>query len=344
MIGFTVRRLLPLLAVVALVTAGCGLRATDIPIPGTYLAGPTYTIRIEFGSALNLPDRAKVIAEGVDVGMLDRVELVGDTAVATVDLKDGVRLPKTTQAELRQSTILGDIHIALQAPPNAGPPFLVDGDVISREQTVPAANVEDILRALSNIVTGGRFAELQELVNSVNAAFPTDPAELDRIVAGGRNALHDMATRSDDIDSILAAAASVTTTLEANKSGVDRTLTLGPSRAEGLSDVLFGLVQLIIDGGQLAVYVGDLALPFEGDLRDIVRTLTPAALTVAYSDITVPMNVDRMNRLLREKLIPFFSAPPNIRIQRVTPEAVAADATVQSDQLIQVLRSIGLVR
>ncbi|MFG1795099.1 MlaD family protein [Nocardia sp. NPDC049149] len=338
------KRLIPVLAALTLLLTGCGLRATDVPIPGTYLAGDTFSVRIEFGSVLNLPDRAKVIAEGVEVGMLDRIELVGDTAVATVDLKSDVRLPKSTTAELRQSTILGDIHIALQAPPDAGPPFLVNGDVITRAHTVPAANVEDILRALSNIVTGGRFGELQELIASVNAAFPTDPKDLDRILTGGRNALHDLSTHGAELDRILASAASVSTTLEANKANVDRTLTLGPGRAEGLSDVLFGLVQLIIDGGELARYVGDLALPIRGDIHDIISILTPAALTIARSDSTIPMNVDTMNRLLREKLIPFFSAPPNIRVQRVTPEVVATDAAARSDQMIQVLRSIGMVR
>lgn len=338
------KRLIPALGAVLLLLTGCGLRATDVPIPGTYLAGDTFSIRIEFGSVLNLPDRAKVISEGVEVGMLDRIELVGDTAVATVDLKSDVRLPKSATAELRQSTILGDIHIALQAPPNAGPPFLVNGDVIPRSRTVPAANVEDILRALSNIVTGGRFGEMQELVSSVNASFPADPADLARILAGGKNALHDLATHGADIDRILAAAASVSTTLEANKNNVDRTLTLGPSRAAGLSDVLFGLVQLIIDGGELASYVGDLALPLRGDLHDVISVLAPAALTIASADTTVPMNVDTMNRLLRDKLIPFFSAPPNIRVQRVSADAVAADASARSDQMIQVLRSIGMVR
>ncbi|CAM4387838.1 MlaD family protein [Nocardia ninae] len=338
------KRLIPVLAAMVLVLTGCGVRATDVPIPGTYLAGDTFSIRIEFGSVLNLPDRAKIIAEGVEVGMLDRIELIGDTAVATVDLKADVRLPKSTTAELRQSTILGDIHIALQAPSNAGPPFLVNGDVIPRSRTVPAANVEDILRAMSNIVTGGRFGEMQELVASVNAAFPTDPVDLSRILAGGRNALHDLATHTSELDRILAAAASVTTTLEANKDNVDRTLTLGPGRAAGLSEVLFGLVQLIIDGGELATYVGDLALPLRGDLHDIISILAPAARTIGSADTTVPMNVAAMNRLLRDKLIPFFSAPPNIRVQRVTPEAVAADASARSDEMIQVLRSIGMVR
>lgn len=338
------KRVIPVLAALVLLLTGCGVRATDVPIPGTYLAGKTFSIRIEFGSVLNLPDRAKVIAEGVEVGMLDRIELIGDTAVATVDLKSDVQLPKSTTAELRQSTILGDIHIALQAPPNAGPPFLVNGDVIPRSRTVPAANVEDILRALSNIVTGGRFGEMQELVASVNASFPTDPADLQRILTGGKNALHALVTHSDDIDRILAAAASVTTTLEANKDNVDRTLTLGPGRAAGLSDVLFGLVQLIIDGGELARYVGDLALPLRGDLHDVISILAPAALTIASSDTTIPMNVDTMNRLLRDKLIPFFSAPPNIRVQRLSADAVAADASARSDQMIQVLRSIGMVR
>ncbi|WP_378731530.1 MlaD family protein [Nocardia brasiliensis] len=338
------KRVLLVLAAVALLLTGCGIRATDVPIPGTYLAGDTFAIRIEFGSVLNLPDRAKVIVEGVEVGMLDRIELIGDTAVATVDLKADVRLPKSATAELRQSTILGDIHIALQAPPDTGPPFLGNGDVIPRTRTVPAANVEDILRAMSNIVTGGRFGEMQELVASVNASFPTDPADLARILAGGRNALHDLATHTDDLDRILAAAASVTTTLAANNDNVDRTLTLGPGRAAGLSEVLFGLVQLIIDGGELASYVADLALPIRGDLHDIISILAPAALTIASADSTVPMNVDVMNRLLRDKLIPFFSAPPNIRVQRVTAEAIAADASARSDEMIRVLRSIGMVR
>lgn len=330
------RKLLPALAAAMVLTlSGCGVRATDIPIPGTYPSGDTYSVRIEFGSVLNLPDRAKVIADGVEIGMLDHIDLIGNTAVATVQLKVGSRLPKKTTAELRQSTILGDIHIALEAPKQSDSAFLQDGDVIPVSQTIPATNVEDILRALSNIVTGGRWADMQQMVSEVNAAFPTDPAELARITAAGRSALHDLSAHTADLDRILASAQQITGKLESGKAAVDEILSLGPERAAGLAGVLFNVVRLIAGAGALAEEAGGLLLPFTGDLRDIVSILAPTALTAAYADITLPANLDAFHTLLRDKLIPFLNAP-DVRIQKV-------DAGASADQLVTVLRSIGMV-
>ncbi|NNH70759.1 MCE family protein [Nocardia uniformis] len=329
-------RLLPAVAAaLVLALSGCGVRATDIPIPGTYPSGDTYSVRIEFGSVLNLPDRAKVIADGVEIGMLDDIELVGNTAIATVRLKTDARLPAKTTAELRQSTILGDIHIALQAPKLSDSDFLRDGDVIPVSQTVPATNVEDILRALSNIVTGGRWSDMQQLVTDVNAAFPSDPAELDRIAAMGRSVLHDLSSRTADLDRILVSAQQITAKLESGRAAVDDILVLGPERAAGLAAVLFNVVSLIGGAGALADPAGELLLPFAGDLRSIVSILAPTALTVAYSDSTVPANLETFHALLRDKLIPFLNAP-DVRIQRV-------DAQASADQLVTVLRSIGMV-
>ncbi|MEV6772363.1 MlaD family protein [Nocardia sp. NPDC051030] len=328
-------KLVPALAAATLVLSGCGVKATDIPIPGTYPSGDTYTVRIEFGSVLNLPDRAKVIADGVEIGMLDHIDLIGTTAIATVKLHSDAKLSKSTTAELRQSTILGDIHIALEAPKNADTSFLRNGDVIPVSQTVPATNVEDILRALSNIVTGGRWADLAQVVKDVNAAFPADPAELDRINAAGRAALSDMASHSDDLDRILASAQQITGKLESGRGAVTQILTFGPDRAAGLSDVLFGVVKLIISAGPLAKNVGDLVLPHIGDLRSIVSVLAPTAVTVGYSDITLGMNMNAFYTLLREKLIPFLNAP-DVNVRKVS-------ADVQADQLITTLRSIGMV-
>ncbi|WP_405496529.1 MlaD family protein [Nocardia sp. NBC_00511] len=328
-------RLVPVVTAATLLLSGCGVRATDIPIPGTYPSGDTYTVRIEFGSVLNLPDRAKVIADGVEIGMLDHIDLIGNTAVATVKLHTDAKLPKTTTAELRQSTILGDIHIALEAPKNATSGFLGNGDVIPMSQTIPATNVEDILRALSNIISGGRFADIEQLVTQVNAAFPSDPAELDRINNAGRAALHDMASHTADIDRILTSAQAITGKLEAGRGAVDEILTEGPNRAAGLSDVLLGVVGLIISGGPLAKNAGDLLLPHIGDFQSIVSILAPTAVTAGYADLTLAANLDAFHTLLKEKIIPFLEAP-NVNVQKVS-------ADVQADQLITTLRSIGMV-
>ncbi|APA99462.1 MlaD family protein [Nocardia seriolae] len=331
----TVIRLLPLVTAATLVLTGCGVKATDIPIPGTYPSGDTYTVRIEFGSVLNLPDRAKVIADGVEIGMLDRIELIGTTAVATVKLHTDAKLPKATTAELRQDTILGDIHIALEAPKGSEPVFLTNGDVIPMSHTIPATNVEDILRALSNIMTGGRWTDIQKMVTDINAAFPSDPAELDRINRAGRDALHDMATHTDDLNRILLSAQQITAKLESGRGAVDKILTFGPDRAAGLSDVLLAVVNLIISGGPLAANAGELLLPHVGDFRSIVSILAPTAITAGYADLTLAADLDAFHTLLREKIIPFLQAP-DVKVRKISADA-------QADQLITTMRSIGMV-
>ena len=77
---------------------------------------PRLPIKIQFSSVLNLPARAKVDSGGVQIGVLDHVQLDGTTAVAYVDISGDSTLPGDTRAELRQATPLGDIYIALVPP------------------------------------------------------------------------------------------------------------------------------------------------------------------------------------------------------------------------------------
>ena len=308
------RRALTGLCCVALLSA-CSIDPADLPIPGSYVAGDKYSLRIEFASVLNLPEKAKVIVEGVDAGVLDTVELVGSTAVATVDLSADVRLPTDTVAELRQSSILGEIYISLQPPADSsgagsssasgtGGPYLRDGDVIPVERTVPADNVEDVLRGLSNLVTGGHYVQLQEAVNNVNAAIPPDQAEVDKINLAARAALTDIGDNTGELDRILGAAESISNTVVTQCDGVERVLELGPRRSGGLSEVLFSVVHMIFSLGYMSQHVGDVLSGPYPELKDAVDIIAPALITIANADSSVPMNVDKANTLLRERLIP----------------------------------------
>ncbi|WP_415973172.1 MlaD family protein [Rhodococcus sp. 077-4] len=332
------------LLVTALLIAGCSANPADLPIPGSYVDGDKYTVDIEFASVLNLPAKAKVIVDGVDAGVLDYVTLVDDRAVATVDLSADVRLPKTTIAELRQSTILGEIYISLQPPENdASAGELEDGDVIPLERTVPADNVEDVLRGLSNVVTGGHVVELQEAVNNFNAAVPQDPQVFDRVNIAARAAITDLGANTADIDRILAAAEGVSNTIVAQEDGLTRVLDLGPSRAQGLSEVLFSVVRLIFALGYMSQNVGDVLGPPYQELSGAIGIILPAIMTISSADTTVPMNAEKVNTLLRERLVPFFSTTPNIAIRSVEAQG-SPDPTVRADEMIGVLRSIGIVR
>lgn len=352
------RRVAAGLCCVALLSA-CSVDPADLPIPGSYVSGDKYSLKIEFASVLNLPEKAKVIVEGVDAGVLDKVDLVGSTAVATVDLSADVQLPTDTVAELRQSSILGEIYISLQPPADPAVssgsssgsgsgsgsgsegPYLRDGDVIPMERTVPADNVEDVLRGLSNIVTGGHYVQLQEAVNNVNAAVPPDPAEVDKINLAARTALTDIGDNTGEIDRILAAAEGVSNTVVSQRDGVERVLELGPKRSEGLSEVLFSVVHMIFMLGYMSQNIGDvLAGPYP-ELKDAVDIIAPALITISNADTTVPMNVDKVNTLLRERLIPYFESTPNIAVRSVSTDR---GPSALADSMIGILRGIGIVR
>ena len=69
-----------------------------------------------FSNALNLPASAKVKLAGADVGELESMVARNYTAVTTLRIMDGVRLPKGSTAELRSATPLGDVFVALKPP------------------------------------------------------------------------------------------------------------------------------------------------------------------------------------------------------------------------------------
>lgn len=333
-------------AVLAVSVSGCGASLVDLPVPGSYVSGPTYHVDIQFSSVLNLPDRAKVVLDGVDVGLLESVELNGNTALARVEIQDAVTLPAMTRAELRQGTILGEIYVALQPPADGeSGGSLQDGDVIPLDRTVPADNVEDVLRGLSEVVSGGHIVDFQRSIDRFNAAFPSDPATVDLINDKAREALNDLATNSEDLDRIIGAAEAVTGSFAEKTDTLDTVLTSGPERVGGLADALLVVVDALVDLGYMSRNIGDLVNPIEGDLKGVIATLQPMIRTLATADIGAPMLASRMDALLRERLVPFFEASPNIRIARVSGDPGPGGTPVdRANEMITVLRSIGFVR
>jgi virulence factor Mce-like protein len=321
--------------VIGLVT-GCALDPARLPVPGAYVPSDKYTVKIEFSSVLNLPARAKVDFGGVQVGVLDRVQLVGRTAVAYVDVNKTVKLPQNTRAELRQATVLGDIYIALLPSENPAPTSLRDGDTIPLRNTVPADNVEDILRSVSTLVSGGSLNTLEESVANFNKAFSKDPAELDRMRQKLAGMLRDLAANEDVIDEILSSTQSVSNGLLADTATFDRLINEGPARLRGMAAVLPSIIALLVCAQDLGRYGGQLLVPNTPDLLQMLSYITPTVRTVATSDATLPVMADKMVALIRDKLIPFYSnGGPKLN--------VSLSPGTQADQAISAMRTMGML-
>ncbi|BBZ74795.1 putative Mce family protein [Mycolicibacterium anyangense] len=330
----------------ATLTAGCSLDPTRMPVPGAYSPANPYRLKIEFSSALNLPARAKVDTGGIQVGVLDHVALDGSTAVAYVDVAGDTTLADNTRAELRQATPLGDVYIALLPPATPSSLTLRNGDTIPLRNTAPATNVEDVLRSVSNLMAGGAIGTLQTAVIDANRAFPKDPNELTHIQRTIGGILNDLAANQETMSGILLSLENISSTLSSNTAVFNRLVTEGPAKLGGLSAVTLGILNLVADSKDLGKLGGDVINPITGDVMQMLSYITPLVGTMATVDTTIPVIADKLNALVRDKLIPFFGkGGPRYTISELRPPAGSegVDPADKADQAVSAMRTMGLL-
>lgn len=326
-------------AVAVAVVGACSIEPTDLPLPGTYVAGDSYRLEIDFASVLNIPGKARVIVGGVESGVLEGVRLVDDHARATVQIRTEVQVPKGTRAELRQSTILGDIYIAL-LPGDGEGASLRDGDLIDLAHTAPPDNVESIMTSVAGLIDGGVITKIQSSVTDLNQAFPQDPKELQRILASGTETLGYLSGNTAAIDKILQNTTEVTAQVLAHKASLQNLFDNGSARLGGLASIMLSVVDLVIQIGYLTKPVGDLLVPVRGDLRDILATVDPWLISVAESDRMIPADIAKADELLRDKLIPWLNGGHGVNVVSVQSDSGSEE---QADDVIGLLRAIGLL-
>jgi phospholipid/cholesterol/gamma-HCH transport system substrate-binding protein len=336
-----------LLAAVAIsLTAACSLDPTRLPVPGAYTPHQSYRIKIQFASVLNLPARAKVDSGGVQIGVLDHVQLDGTTAVAYVDISGDSRLAGNTRAELRQATPLGDIYIALVPPEDRSGAVLRDGDTIPLRNTAPADNVEDLLRSVSNLVSGGAIGTLQNTVVNVNKAFPKDPAELTRIQQTIGGVLNDLAANQDTLDGILSSMENISTNLAANTGVFNRLVTEGPPKLEGLAAITVAILNVVGDSKDIGNLGGELIDPITGDMMQILSYITPMIGTLATADTTIPVLADKLIAFLHYKLLGWFrNGGPKYIVSELHPPTghEGVDPADKADAAVKAMQSMGML-
>ncbi|MGW0057243.1 MlaD family protein [Nocardia nova] len=135
--------------------------------------------------------------------------VAADAAVAHVEIRSSVRLPRGTRAELRQTTVLGDIYLALLPPADGAGPLLGDGDTISLRDTDPGPQVEEMLQRIATFVNGGSITRLQDAIARLDSVLPDNAGETRELAAGVAADVHDAAAGTAELDRTLAATANL---------------------------------------------------------------------------------------------------------------------------------------
>jgi phospholipid/cholesterol/gamma-HCH transport system substrate-binding protein len=175
-------RLAAVLTAVTLLTSGCGL-LTDglgsVELPGGADLGETpYEVTAEFSDVVDLVPQSLVMVADVPVGTVRSISVGPDwTAMVTMAVNDEVRLPANAMARVRTTSLLGEKFVELLAP-EAPQGVLADGATIPLERSGRAAEVEEVLGALSMLLNGGGVAQIRTIATELNTALEGNEPEI----------------------------------------------------------------------------------------------------------------------------------------------------------------------
>ncbi|WP_445166970.1 MlaD family protein [Mycolicibacterium sp. Dal123E01] len=313
-----------LVAVVSVGATACSSNGlSSLPLPAPTVGSGGYRLTAIFSNALNLPASAKVKLAGADVGQMETMIARNYTAVTTIRIMDGVRLPQGSTAELRSATPLGDVFIALKPPPGASAttPLLKDGDTIGLDSTAAAATVESVLSSAAVMVNGGAVRNLTNVINGMGKATGDHGQAFGDIIAKTNGTLSKLTARSDQISDALTETSRLAKELDAKNRALSEVMVAAGPATDTLAantDTVADVVQQIGDTGTqlekfpsiagtdtsgrsvigdantIARSWNDLVLAPNANLASLNRLMPPIIKATASNSFSVRASIDRL--------------------------------------------------
>lgn len=230
-------------AAALLMIGGCGLidrGVYDTPLPGgADIGSDPVTLTAEFDDVLDLVPQSSVRADNVPVGRVSKISLSDDGRSAVVELlvNNDVFLPEGTTARVEQTSLLGEKYVALVRPDEddvqAGDAQLKSGDRLGLDDTDRAAQVEQVLGALSLVLNGGEIQEFQNISRELQDISSGDPERVRTFLTQLEGFVTTVDARSTDIAATLDGLAALSTTLDGESDKIVSALDgLAPGLAE----------------------------------------------------------------------------------------------------------------
>jgi phospholipid/cholesterol/gamma-HCH transport system substrate-binding protein len=230
----------------ALVLSGCQFDGVySLPLPGgANLGSHPYTVHAEFADVLDLVPQSGVKVNDVAVGKVDSISLnkANWTADVTMTVNGDVTLPANADAELRQSSLLGEKYIELVAPTTGGTGKLADGAAIPLSRTNRNVEVEEVLGALSLVLNGGGIQQVRTIAQELNQVTVGNEPQIRDLLSNVDKLVADLNAHSADITQALDGVNRLSATLAAQRDQIAGVLTnIGP----GLSTLNSQRTQLV---------------------------------------------------------------------------------------------------
>jgi virulence factor Mce-like protein len=162
---------LALTVATTLILSGCNFTPYSLPLPGgADLGNHPYTVKAEFRDALDIVPQGGVRSSDVTVGRITDVKLKPGSWVAlvTMEVNGDTKLPDNAIATIRQTSLLGEKFVSLDAPPGGGFGRLGDGDVIGLDRSGRNPELEEVLSAAALLFNGGGLDKINTITRELN--------------------------------------------------------------------------------------------------------------------------------------------------------------------------------
>jgi phospholipid/cholesterol/gamma-HCH transport system substrate-binding protein len=276
--GGRLRRTLGATLVGALLLTACEFDgAYDLPLPGSPVdEDDSYEITAEFADILNIVPRSPVMVDDVTVGEVTEVDRDGWHAKITMRVREDVELPDNVIADIRQVSLLGEKYVALEAPEGEAPQGeLGNGDNIGIEATGRNPEVEEVLGALSFLLSGGGVAQLGTITKELNNVMSGRTNRLRNLLGTLESVVGTLDEQKSDIVRALESMNNLTSTLNAERDTITSALdAVGPA-IDVLADQHDELVGMLTALDELGVVGTRVIRASKDDLLRSLRDLRP---------------------------------------------------------------------
>jgi len=241
-------RTLGLVAASALVLSGCNFTPYDLPLPGgADLGDHPYTVKAEFRDALDIVPQGGVRSSDVTVGRITDVQLRRGswTAVVTMEINGDTRLPDNTEATIRQTSLLGEKFVSLDAPAKGAFGRFSDGDVIGLDHSGRNPELEEVLSAAALLFNGGGLDKFNTITREINKLMDGRETNIRELIQTSTEFTQTLDQNKNAIIGALERIDRLAVATNAQEDEIDRALRDIPPALEVLDDQREDLVKML---------------------------------------------------------------------------------------------------
>jgi phospholipid/cholesterol/gamma-HCH transport system substrate-binding protein len=302
-------RVVAAVATAGVLLAGCGFNGLySAPLPGgANLGSHPYTVTVEFTNVLDLVPQSSVKVNDVAVGKVESIKLQDWYALVKLKVNGNVHLPANAHAELLQTSLLGEKYVQLEQPPANPIGNLRDvkaTPTIPIERTGRNPELEEVLGALSLLLSGGGLPQIRTITHELNDALSGRSAVARDLIAQLNTFVGGLDHQKDKITSAIENVNVLAARLDKQKQVLLDTLATLPAALKVLSKERGQLVNLLSSLDTLGGAATRVIEATSDTLTSALRQLDPVLASLIKAGQDLP------NALELAATFPF---PKNVR-------------------------------